>query len=101
MKESDVRPRQQRDDGRVSPVDRKISELDGTYYKLSEVSDLLHVSRTTLRRLLDNDSLTAPSMEMSMGKMSPTYLYTPEDIAELKVYLNSVVLPRHRGKKKS
>lgn len=81
---SKVRPRQRnRRSTQQSPIDLAIARLDGTYYKMSEAAKLVGVSQITLRRLLDNESVKAPSEELVMGKVV-TYLYTPEDIKELK-----------------
>lgn len=79
-----VRPRQRhRRSAQRSPIDLAIARLDGTYYKMSEAAKLVGVSQITLRRLLDNEDVKAPSEELVMGK-AVTYLYTPEDIRELK-----------------
>ena len=69
----------------VAPVDRMMAELDGTYYRLSEVSDLVGVSVKTLRRLIRKGHTTAPSKILTHGGMQ-MYLYTPKDVEEIKEY---------------
>lgn len=83
-----VTDRIKRFDRGVSPVDVAISELDGTYYKLTETADILGVSVSTLRRLLKNEQLNAPSKEMRYGAIF-VYLYTPEDVDEIRAYIEN------------
>lgn len=80
---------------RLSPADRLVSELDGEFYKLSEVAEIVGVSQMTLRRLLHNDKIDAPSYQIKRGKMT-IYVYTPEDIQEIKRYYQSSRLPIKR-----
>lgn len=74
------------DDAFVTPADRLISNLDGTYFKLSEAAKILNTSATTLRRLMKNPAISAPSYQVRQGQMY-MYLYTPEDLKELKAYV--------------
>lgn len=69
----------------VSPADRIMAELPGTYYRLTEVAELLRLSPKTLRRAIHKGVHTAPSHQVTIGGMQ-MYLYTPEDIDELKEY---------------
>jgi len=69
----------------VSPIDRKIAELPpGKYYKLTEVAQILGVSPSWLRRRLTDERITAPTWLIPQGDAAPGYLYTAEDIEELK-----------------
>jgi hypothetical protein len=68
-----------------SPADRLISSLDGTFYKLSEAAQLVGRSDITLRRLIHKKKVKAPSYQIRQGS-SKYYLFTPEDIEELKSY---------------
>ena len=88
---AEVRPRVRAKEKptRVSSVDKLISELDGTYYKLSEAAQILDVAPITLRRLLKKEGITAPSFELQMGNIY-VYLYTPADLKELKALLTFV-----------
>lgn len=92
-----VLPRMNRDDGDfIPPSDRFISSLDGTYYKPSEVAVLVGKSEVTIRRLLKNPNIKAPSYEGHQGK-NRYYLYTPEDVEEIKAYYEkeAQVIPRN------
>lgn len=71
----------------VSPADRLISNLEGTFYKLTEAAKILGVSSATLRRMMKNDEIKAPSYKVRQGGMY-MYLYTPEDIAELRQFVS-------------
>lgn len=67
----------------VTPVDRVMAELPGVYYRLSEVAEMVGVHHKTLRRLIRKGVTKAPSKQFTRGGMR-MYLYTPEDIEELK-----------------
>lgn len=86
MMNTEVEPREEaaRSD-KVSPADRLVSNLEGTYYKLTEAAKIVGVSPTTLRRLmkLPNTGVKAPSFQIVQGEML-VYLFTEDDIAELK-----------------
>lgn len=71
--------------GGVSPAARLVSALDGQYYMLSEVAEILGKDPMTLRRAMYNNRVKAPSYEVMEGKMK-VYVYTAEDIAELREY---------------
>lgn len=81
---------------KLSPADRLVSELDGEYYKLSEAADLIGVSASTLRRLLKSDKVKAPTYQIKRGEMT-VYVYTPDDIAEIKQYYADSKIPSKRG----
>lgn len=82
--ENGLIPRRQHEyEPRVSPADKLISKLDGTYYKMSEVSEILGISTRVLRRLLKDPTLSAPSLVYRKGKLF-IYLYTPEDVEDLR-----------------
>jgi len=69
--------------GGISPAARLVSALDGQYYLLSEVADILGKDQMTIRRAMYNKKVKAPSYEVWEGKMK-VYAYTPDDIQELK-----------------
>lgn len=75
-------------EGFIPPADRLISELDGKYYKLSEVAKILGVGTRKLRKLLDDPNIKAPSKQAWMGEMK-VFLYSEEDVEELKQYFNA------------
>jgi len=83
---------------RISPADRLVSDLDGTYYKLTEAAEIVGVSPTTLRRLIrrKNTGLAAPSYQIRQGAMK-VYLYNKDDIAELREYLAAGRVPGKRA----
>lgn len=68
---------------RISPIERAVAETG--YLRLSEAAEILDVAPITLRRLLKNPDISAPSSEISRGGYK-TYLYTPEDLKELQGY---------------
>jgi hypothetical protein len=82
---------------KVSPADRLVSNLDGTFYKLTEAAEIVGVSATTLRRLMrrSNTGLKAPSFQIRQGEML-VYLYSADDIDELRVYFASGRVPSKR-----
>lgn len=61
---------------------------------VSEVADILGVSQATLRRLTDSDAVKAPSQEYRVGKWW-VYLYTEEDVQELKEHFQQRVQSRN------
>ena len=77
------------DPEKISPAEKIMAELPGTYYRLAEVSKIIGVSPKTLRRLIHSGRTKAPSQQISVGGMK-MYLYTPEDIQELKNYYGKV-----------
>lgn len=82
---------------KVSPADRLVSNLDGTFYKLTEAAEILGLSPTTLRRLMrrENTGLKAPSFQIQQGEML-VYLYSADDIDELRVYYAAGRVPSKR-----
>lgn len=74
----------------MSPAARLVSRLDGQYYLLSEVADLLGKDPMTLRRAMYNKRVKAPSFEVWEGKMK-VYAYTADDIQELREYFSPKV----------
>ena len=71
--------------GGVSPAARLVSSLDGQYYLLSEVADILNKDQMTIRRAMYKGRVKAPSLEVWEGKMK-VYVYTADDIQELREY---------------
>lgn len=63
----------------VSPIDREIEKLEGTYYKLSEVARKIGRSESSIRKLVRNQELAVPSKTLVIGRVH-TYLFTPEDV---------------------
>ena len=76
-----------------SPAARLVSALDGQYYMLSEVAELLGKDPMTLRRAMYNKRVKAPSFEVWEGKMK-VYAYTPADIQELREYFAPKITKR-------
>ena len=63
-----------------------VSKLDGVFYTISQVSEMLDIPVSTLRKWYRNvEELQAPSKQVKRGKMK-IYLYTPEDVEELRAY---------------
>jgi hypothetical protein len=81
---------------RISPADRLISELDGIFYKLTEAAEIVGVSSMSLRRLLKNPDVKAPTYQIERGKMT-VYIYTEQDIQELTDYYSKSRVPVKRG----
>jgi hypothetical protein len=77
--------RERHPSGGVSPAARLVSSLDGQYYMLSEVAEILGKDPMTLRRAMYKDRVKAPSFEVKQGKMK-VYAYTADDIQELREY---------------
>lgn len=72
---------------KLTSADRIMAQLDGTYYRLSEVSDILGVSKNKLRKMLHVKEVSAPSYKLRHGGMD-MYLYTQADIDELRDYFD-------------
>lgn len=70
---------------KLTPVDRLLADLDGTYYRVSEVAEALNRSSNTIRRLINKPGIKAPSYTLKQGGME-IYLYTPDDLEELRIY---------------
>lgn len=82
---------------KASPADRLVSNLPGKWWKLTEAAEALEVSPTTLRRLMrrKGTGLAAPSYKISQGEMV-VYLYSADDIQELRSYLSQGRVPTRR-----
>lgn len=72
---------------RPTPAEKYIADLDGEYYRLSEVADLVGVSPGTLRRLIKSPKkkVKAPSYEGHLGRM-PIYVFSRDDLEEIRAY---------------
>ena len=68
-----------------SSADHIMAKLPGTYYRLTEVAEILGLSVRTLRRLIPKGHTKAPSKQITVGGMK-MYLYTPEDVQEIRDY---------------
>lgn len=64
----------------------------------SQVAKELNVSVQLVRKLRKDEQFTAPSMEVPFGT-NVIYLYTPEDVEELRAYVQRSRTPRARSKK--
>ena len=93
QQETKVFSRRNHPSGGVSPAARLVSSLDGQYYLLSEVAQILGKSEMTLRRAMYQGRVKAPTKEAWLGKMK-VYLYTVEDIRELQEYFAPKVKQR-------
>lgn len=89
----DVLKRTNHPSGGVSPAARLVSSLDGQYYLLSEVADILKKDQMTIRRAMYKGRVKAPTYEAWEGKMK-VYLYTTDDIAELRDYFAPKIAKR-------
>jgi hypothetical protein len=72
---------------RTSPAQRIIDALPGKFYTMRQTAEMCGVHIETLRRLCRTDRVTAPSKATKSGKMV-IYLFTPEDVEEVKDYFN-------------
>lgn len=72
---------------KATPVDRLMADLDGTYYRISEVAKMLDKSPHTVRRHIGKPGLKAPSYQIKQGGLE-IYLYTPDDVEELRKYFS-------------
>lgn len=87
MSESELVPRsaETMPKTKLSPFDRRFADLPpGKYFKLTEVAEILGVSPAWLRRRIGKYGLKAPSLMMPQGSAPPAYIYTAEDVQELK-----------------
>lgn len=62
---------------------------------VSEVAEILKKSQITIRRAMYDKKVNAPSLEVEQGGMK-VYLYTPEDIQELKAYFAPKLTTRRK-----
>lgn len=81
----------------VTPAERFLADMPDTYYRLSEAAELCSVHPNTLRRLLKNPKIKAPSKQMTHGGFR-MYLYTLEDIEELREYFKEKAWARERSR---
>lgn len=70
----------------VSPVARLLESLDGTYYTTGQVAKMIGCSQATVRTLIKNDRVKAPSKVAVRGQ-GYVYLFTPEDVEEVRDFL--------------
>ena len=77
--------------GRTSPVTEYVRSLGNDYRTTQEVADVLGVSPNTVRKFAKDPDLKAPTYLAPFGK-TVVYLYTTEDVDELKAHLAK----RHR-----
>lgn len=90
---AEVVPRQEHPKGGASPAARLVSELDGEYFMVSEVAEILGKDARTIRRAMYNKRVNAPSYETRQGNMR-VYLYTQDDIQELRDYFATKIVKR-------
>jgi hypothetical protein len=72
-------------ESRTSPAQRIIDSLDGEFYTMRQTAEMCGVHIETLRRLCRTPRVSAPSKATKSGKMV-IYLFTPEDVEEVKDY---------------
>lgn len=72
-------------ESRISPAQRIIESLDGDYKTMRQVAEEVGVHIETLRRLCRTPRVNAPSNATKQGKLV-IYLFTPEDVEEVKAY---------------
>lgn len=68
---------------RRGPFGALIDSLEGNNYTISEASLMTGIPVSTLRSWYRNNKTTAPSNFVAIGE-SRVYLYSDEDIAELR-----------------
>ena len=73
---------------RTSPATRILRELDGEYYTMRQVAEMVDVHIETLRRLCRTSRVNGPSNAVQQGQLV-IYLFTHEDVAEIKEYFGS------------
>ena len=93
-------------ESRMSPAQRIIEALDGDFKTMREVAEEVGVHIETLRRLCRTPRVNAPSKATKQGKLV-IYLFTPEDVEEVKAYfadrdrLQSETLAKVHGNQKT
>jgi hypothetical protein len=85
-------------EGRVAPSKAFVRSLGMDALVASEVAEELNVSPIHIRRLIDHPDLDAPSYVVPYGK-NHIYLYTPEDVEELRKFIAKQRGPQPRKKK--
>jgi len=80
---------------RVDSPTKFVRSLDGTYYMVSELSEMLGIAQSTLRkRMHDPDTPEwQPSFTAALGKMT-IYLYTPDDVKRIRGLMKAVRQPQ-------
>src|SRR6266571_4438645 len=73
---------------RLDPSTKFVRSLDGEYYLLREVAQMLGVNHRVLRKLNDETDDLGPSFFTMFGRVK-IYLYTKDDINALGEYLNA------------
>lgn len=80
----------------VSPAEAYVRSLGVDALMTQQVADELNISPQLVRKLRNNPSFKAPSMEVPFGT-NVIYLYTPDDVAELRAYVMASRAPRPRS----
>jgi len=70
---------------RTSPFQLIMDSLDGEFYSMRQAARMTGVHIETLRRLCHTDRVKAPSKATKQGGLF-VYLFTPEDIEEVREY---------------
>jgi excisionase family DNA binding protein len=73
---------------KASPAETYVRSLNGEYYLLGEVAEILGVAKNTLRRLVKSGNINAPSFTANLGKMS-FYVFSKADLEEIREYYQS------------
>lgn len=73
---------------KASPAETYVRGLNGEYYLLGEVADILGVAKNTLRRLIHSNAVEAPSFTGNLGKMT-FYVFSKEDLEEIRTYYSN------------
>jgi hypothetical protein len=73
---------------KASPAEEYVRGLNGEYYLLGEVAEIVGVAKNTLRRLVKSGNVKAPSFTANLGKMS-FYVFSKADVDEIRNYYAS------------
>jgi len=73
---------------RMDPSTRFVRSLDGEYFMLREAAEILGISSQSLRKTVHTKDVEAPSFWVMFGKLK-IYLYTREDIEEVRAWLKA------------
>lgn len=84
-----------RDTKKKSPAQSIVDSLGMHALTANQVAKTLGVSIGKIRKLMDVESIEAPSYEIPFGN-SKIYIYTPEDVDELRAYLIRERTPTRR-----
>lgn len=71
---------------KIGPARAYLDSLGIGAKSMAEVARMLGVSVRTMRELLEVEELSAPSYVADWGQRT-IYVYTPEDVAELRAHL--------------